>query len=207
VTVSDRYNPKNPDLEAVAARLTGGQAARRVSTDYQAQVGCTAIYLPDSPGPVAQLLPLLAFHDITRMPFLGSALWLDDPDFLAGSARYLQGAVIPAPLSELSQRPESRRFFDSFRQADGHAPGQFAAYGYDAGLALIRALGQGDVSRESLRRTLARGGQTRGVTGPFNFDQDGEYQVEPVLLTIQEREFVLLREPGPAGERGSPPPP
>ncbi len=207
VTVTDLYSPKNPDLEAVAARLTGGQAAlarkgqgpRKVSTDYQAQVNCQVLYLPDSPGPVARLLPLLAFHDVTRLPFLGSTLWLDNPDFLAGSARYLQGAVIPAPLSELSQRPESQNFFNSFQQAYGQAPNQFAAYGYDAGLALIQALGQGSGSREALRRALSRGGPTPGVTGPFSFGQDGEYQVEPALLTIQEREFVLLREPGPAG--------
>jgi branched-chain amino acid transport system substrate-binding protein len=206
VTVADSYSPKNPDLEAVASRLTGGQGARlassrqgvrKVSTDYQAQVACGILYLPDSPGPVARLLPLLAFHDVTRLPYMGSALWLDDPDFLAGSARYLQGAVVPAPITELSQRPESLRFFNSFQQAYGHAPNQFAAYGYDAGLALIQALGQGAASREDLRRALAKGGQTPGATGPFSFGQDGEYRVEPALLTIQEREFVLLREPGP----------
>jgi branched-chain amino acid transport system substrate-binding protein len=202
VTVADHYSPKAPDLEAVASRLTGGRAAsRRVSTDYQANVGSSVLYLPDSPGLVARLLPVLAFHDITRMPFFGSSLWLDDPEFLASSSRYLQGAVIPAPLSGLSQRPESQHFFDSFRRAYGHAPNQFAAYGYDAGLAVIRALGQGGGSRESLRQVLSRGGQTPGATGLFSFGPDGEYQVEPALLTIQERNFVLLREPGPASPR------
>jgi ABC-type branched-subunit amino acid transport system substrate-binding protein len=144
-------------------------------------------------------LPLLAFHDITRLPILGSTLWLDDSDFLAGSSRYLQGAAIPAPLSALSQRPESQNFFDRFKRAYGRAPSQFAAYGYDAGLALIQALGQGADSRETLRQALLRGATTPGVTGPFSFDRDGEYQVEPLLLAIQEREFVLLREPDSAG--------
>jgi ABC-type branched-subunit amino acid transport system substrate-binding protein len=195
VMVTDRYSPRNPDLEAVVKRLTGGQVARKVSTDYQVEIGCAALYLPDSPGPVARLLPLLAFHDVTRMPILGSSLWLDDPEFLAVSARYLQGAVIPAPLSELSQRPESRSFFEKFQEAHGHAPTQFAAYGYDAGLAVIRALGQGAGSREALRQALARGDITPGATGPFSFGPDGEYQTEPTLLTIQDREFVLLREP------------
>ena len=199
VTVTERYSPRNPDLEGVAARLAGGrEAERRVSTDYQAQVGSSVLYLPDSPGPVARLLPLLAFNDITRMPFLGSALWLDDTDFLAGSARYLQGAVIPAPVSDLSLRPESVKFFESFQKAYDSTPHQFAAYGYDAGLAVIQALGQGAGSRAGLRQILARGGQTPGATGPFSFDQNGEYQVEPVLLTVQNRDFVLLRESGPA---------
>jgi branched-chain amino acid transport system substrate-binding protein len=198
VTVIDSYSPINPDLEAVAGRITGGRGVRKASTDYQAKMDCTVLFLPDSPGPVAHFLPLLAFHYVTRMPILGSSLWLDAPDFLPASARYLQGAVIPAPLSDLSQRPESLRFFENFQQAYGHAPNQFAAYGYDAGLALIRALGQGADSRQALRQALARGA-TAGVTGHFTFDQHGEYQTEPVLLTIQERQFVLLRESGAPG--------
>ncbi|MDR3038998.1 MAG: penicillin-binding protein activator, partial [Candidatus Adiutrix sp.] len=196
VAVVDRYDPQKPDFEALVARLTGGRAIRRVSTDYQAQVGFTALYLPDSAGSIARILPLLAFHDVTRMRFLGSSLWLNQ-ELLTGSARYLQGAVIPVALSDLSLRPESRRFIDSFQRTYGHAPDQFAAYGYDAALAVIQALGRGAADRTALSRALGRGDPVPGATGPFTFDQDGEYRVEPALLTITDRDFTLLREPGP----------
>ncbi len=195
VTVADSYDPKSGDFGEAVARLTGGQVARQVSASYQAPTEFTALYLPDSAASVSQILPLMAFHDVTKMQYLGSPLWMNQ-EFLVGSARYVQGSVIPVAVSDLSQREESRRFIQGFQSAYGHAPDQFAAYGYDAGLAVIKALGGGAASRADLRRALLSGGPVPGATGPFAFDQGGEYSVEPLLLTVKDRDFSLLREPG-----------
>ncbi|MDR2827211.1 MAG: penicillin-binding protein activator [Candidatus Adiutrix intracellularis] len=201
VTVTESYQPKSTDWSALVVRLTGGEAAaRHVSTNYQAQVNFTALYLPDSAGPVAQILPQLAYHDVTRMQYLGSSLWLNQK-LLASSARYLQGAIIPTAISNLATRPETKTFITSFQKTYGHQPDQFAAYGYDAGLAIIQALTQGATTRETLRQTLSQGLTVAGATGPFSFDQSGDYLVEPTLLTIQDKEFILLRDPGPAARR------
>ncbi|MDR0881053.1 MAG: penicillin-binding protein activator [Candidatus Adiutrix sp.] len=199
VVVAEGYEPQTTDWTDLAARLTGGAVARKVSASYQAQTEFTALYLPDSAAPVSQIMAQLAFHDVTRMQYLGSPLWLS-PDFLASSSRYTQGAVIPVAWSDLSQRQESRRFLDSFKATSGHAPDQFAAYGYDAGLAIIKALGQGADSRDGLRRALSQAGPVPGATGPFSFDHTGEYLVEPALLSVKGREFILLSEAG-SGER------
>ena len=196
VTVAEGYEPKMTDWTELVTRLTGAKAARKVSSSYQAQTDFTALYLPDSAGTVGQILAQLAYQDVTKMQFLGSPLWFNQ-DFLASSARYVQGSVIPVPLTDLSQREETRRFIDSFQSTYGHAPDQFAAYGYDAGLAVIKALGQGATGREALRRALSQGGAVPGATGPFSFDQNGEYLVEPTLLSVQGRNFILLREAGP----------
>ena len=103
-------------------------------------------------------------------------------------------------VSELSLREESRRFVTNYQSTYGHAPDQFAAYGYDAGLALIKALGQGAETREAVRRALSQGGAVPGATGPFSFEAGGEYLVEPTLLSVKGRELILLREAG-AGVR------
>ncbi len=195
VTVAEGYDPKATDWGSVVSRLTGGQVARKVASTYQAKTDFTALYLPDSPAASAQILAQMAFHDVTRMQYLGSSLWFNQ-DFLASSSRYIQGAVIPVALSELSQREESRRFIANFQSTYGHAPDQFAAYGYDAGLAVIKALGQGANTREGVRRALSQGGPVPGATGPFSFDAAGEYVVEPTLLSVQGRAFILLREAG-----------
>ena len=196
VTVAESYG-KETDWGALISGLTGGKTAtRKVSSTYQAEVGFTALYLPDSVGAVAQILPQMAYHDVTKMQYLGSPLWYNQ-ELLAGSSRYIQGAAIPVAFSELSQRPESQRFISDFASASGHPPDQFAAYGYDAGLAVIKALGQApSSSREAVRRALAQGSPVPGVTGPFTFDQNGEYVVEPTLLTVKGRDFILLREAG-----------
>ncbi|MDR1045618.1 MAG: penicillin-binding protein activator [Candidatus Adiutrix sp.] len=195
LTVAESYDPQTGDWSALVSGLTGGPAERKVSSSYQAPTDFTALYLPDSAGPVAQILAQLAFYDVTKMQYLGSPLWLSQ-DFLVGSSRYVQGAVIPVALSELSRREESRRFITNFQSAYGYVPDQFAAYGYDAGLAVIKALGQGAESREAVRRNLLQGGAVPGATGPFSFDAGGEYSVDPTLLSVKGRELILLREAG-----------
>ncbi len=194
LTVADSYDPQSADFSEAVARLTGGKAARQVSSSYQAHTDFTALYLPDSAAAVSQILPLMAFHDVTKMQYLGSPLWLNQ-EFLTSSSRYVQGAVIPVAVSDLSQREETRRFIAGFQSAYGHAPDQFAAYGYDAGLAVIKALGGGAASRGEVRQALAQGTPVPGATGPFSFGRDGEYLVDPTLLTVKDRAFVLLREP------------
>lgn len=197
VTVADSYDPKAGNWDEAVNRITGGKVARKVSSNYQVDTGFTSLYMPDSAGPVSQILPLMAFHDVTRMQYLGSPLWLSQ-DLLANVSRYVQGAVIPVAMSELSQREETRRFIGGYQNTYGGAPDQFAAYGYDAGLAIISALSRGGGNRAGLRQALSQMGPVAGATGPFNFDSSGEYAVEPTLLSVKDKSFILLREPGPA---------
>ncbi len=196
LVVAESYNPQEVDWNEFVSNLIGSKAARRVSTRYQAETPFTTLYLPDSPGVVSQILAQMAYHDVTKMEYLGSPLW-HNQEFLTASSRYVQGSVIPVSLSDLSQRPESRRFIADFQKANGRSPDQFAAYGYDAGLAVIKALGQGGRSKADLRRALNQMGTIPGATGPFSFDSNGEYVVEPTLLTVEGRSFVLLREAEP----------
>lgn len=196
ITVSEGYEPKTADWSTLVSGLTGGQVGRKVSSSYQAQTAFTALYLPGSSASAAQILAQMAFHDVTKMQYLGSPLWLNQ-EFLTSSSRYIQGAVIPTAISELSQRPESRRFISDFQNAYGHPPDQFAAYGYDAGLAIIKTLGQGAATREAVRRALSQGVTVPGATGPFTFDARGEYAVDPAIVSVKGRNFILLREAGP----------
>ena len=196
VTMIDSYDPQAKDWEEAVNRITGGKVARKVSISHQADVGFTALYMPDSAGPVSQIAPYLALHDVTKMQYLGSPLWLNKDLLTSSASHQIQGAVIPAAISEMSQREESRRFIADYQQAYGQTPDQFAAYGYDAGLAIIKAVGQGASTREAVRRFLTQAGTIPGATGPFSFDSTGEYLVEPAFLTIEGREFILLKEPG-----------
>lgn len=202
VTVADAYTPGTEDWNEAVTRLTGRKGQRQVDSSYQAETGFTALYLPDSATTVSQILPHMAFHDVTRMQYLGSPLWLNE-SFLAGSARYIQGSVIPAVISDLSQRPESLHFIETFTKANGREPDQFAAYGYDAGLALIKALSQGATSRNGIRSALTQGTPVPGATGPFIFNSKGEYVVEPLLLSVKDRALILLREPSQPGSYSS----
>jgi branched-chain amino acid transport system substrate-binding protein len=195
VVTLEKYPPKSPNWKEAVEKLTGGQKpARRVAASYQAKTDFTALFLPDSAATVSQILALMAYHDVTRMTYLGTSLWLTR-DLPTAAGRYLSGSVIPEAFSALSQRPETVQFREEFRQATGREPNQFAAYGHDAGLAIVQALATGATDRNSLVRqwsTLI----VPGATGPFGFDAEGDYRIEPTLLTVEGSAFKLLREAG-----------
>jgi ABC-type branched-subunit amino acid transport system substrate-binding protein/TolA-binding protein len=193
ITAVEKYAPKEANFAEAVGQLTGGGSVRRAAASFQAQTSFEALYLPDSAATVSQILAQLAYNDVTKMTYLGTSFWLT-PDLPLAAGRYLTDSVIPTAYTPLSQRPEASRFREEFRLATGREPDQFAAYGYDAGLAILEAIKAGAKDRASLVRlwpTVA----VLGVTGPFSFNAEGDYLVEPALLTVERGSFKLLREP------------
>ncbi|MDR1164337.1 MAG: penicillin-binding protein activator [Deltaproteobacteria bacterium] len=193
VTARESYNYASGNWKEAVDRITGGASVRRASTSYQAAVSYEALYLPDSAPVVSQLAPQIAFNDVTRIPYLGSPLWVT-ADLPASAGRYLNNSAIPTPFSSLSLRAEARAFADAYRAIAGREPDQFAAYGYDAGVAILTALAAGATDRVSLARALNDINVFPGATGPFTFDAEGDYSVSPVFLTVKDSEFALLKD-------------
>jgi ABC-type branched-subunit amino acid transport system substrate-binding protein len=194
LTAVDSYGQSPTSYVDAVNRITGGHSVRKASTSFQAPVEFDALYLPDSAPVVTQLLPRIAFNDVTRVIYLGSPLWLT-PDLPRSSGRYLKNSIIPEAFSSLSKRREALSFQDVFKTQTGREPDQFAAYGFDAGVALAKVISAGAGTRNEVTRSLATMGPYQGVTGPFSFDSDGDYLVEPVMLTVDERGYSLLDEP------------
>ncbi|MDR2351718.1 MAG: penicillin-binding protein activator [Deltaproteobacteria bacterium] len=193
VTVQESYNFQNNTWKDSVDRITGGKSVRRADTSYQAEVNFTALYLPDSAPVVSQLLPQIAYNDVTRVFYLGSPLWVTDT-FARSMGKYLEDSAIPVPFSPLSRRPEVRLFIEAYRGVAQKDPILFSAYGHDAGLAVVSALASGVSTRADLARAILNLPVIHGVTGPFRFDAEGEYLLEPVLLTIQGIQFKLLKD-------------
>jgi ABC-type branched-subunit amino acid transport system substrate-binding protein len=190
----DAYNPGQSEYTEAVNRLTGGKSVRHASTSYQAPVDFEALYLPDSASTIAQILPLMAYNDVTKMLYLGSPLWLV-PELAQNYGRYMQGAIIPAAISSLSERSQTVNFRESFERATGQPAEQFGAYGYDAGVALNRIFSAGAGNRAEIVRALQAIRPFEGATGPFSFNQEGDYQVDPMIITVDGNAFKLLAEP------------
>jgi branched-chain amino acid transport system substrate-binding protein len=194
VSSIDTYDPNQRNYADPVNRLTGGQSVRRASTSYQANVNFQALFVPDTAVAIAQILPLMAYNDVTKMVYLGSSIWLTK-DLAKNSGRYLQGSVIPDAFNSLSERRQATRFRDAFNKSTGRVADQFAAYGFDAGLALATAFTAGAGTRAQLVNALSAIKPFDGATGPFNFGPDGDYQVEPLMVTVDGTNFELLAEP------------
>jgi ABC-type branched-subunit amino acid transport system substrate-binding protein/TolA-binding protein len=191
------YDPKATDFSAQIRQLSGvGKAARQVSSSRQVQVSFEAVFLPDSYRAVAMISPQFAYHDITGIRLLGTSLWHTDR-LLSTAARYTQRSVIPTAFYARSDRAEVQQFLQAYRLEKGDPaaePDEFVAYGYDAGMLLLTLMDQYHVStREALTEALSNLRPFPGATGTFTFNADGEYQIEPTLLTVEGSEFQQIK--------------
>jgi len=193
----EAYDPKATDFSEQIQNLAGvGKAKRRVVAGRKVRVHFDAVFLPDAYRAVAMIAPQFAYHDITTIRLLGTALWYT-PKLLSSAARYIQRSIFPTPFFAASERPEVQRFVEVFRAGSGDeeaVPEKFMAYGYDAGVLLLSLMDQDHVSsREDMVQTLLNMGPFPGVTARFTFSPDGDYRAEPTLLTVEGDKFALVQ--------------
>lgn len=92
------------------------------------------------------------------------------------SAAIAEGTYSTMVGGDMEKIPAAQSFMTSFRTHYGE-PGQWAAYGYDAGNILITAIQQAGVSsREAILKTMRQIPSFTGITGEVTFDALGDNQ-------------------------------
>ncbi len=164
-----------------------------------------AVYIPDSPGKVAELSAFLANENIwgfspkqrksarsqrTYVHYLGTSMW-HDPVLLRQSSNYLEGALIPVWFSPALSAQESQEFASRFQSVYGRSPDNFEAFAYDSVSRLRALLLDRGLSRpDALRDALASDEAFRGATGSFVFDEQGEPVRRLRFLTVQQGQMA-----------------
>ncbi|HET7754481.1 MAG TPA: penicillin-binding protein activator [Anaeromyxobacteraceae bacterium] len=163
-----------------------------------------AVFIPDFARNVALIAPALAVEDVVSatcdaaevervrkatgradlapVQLLGANGW-DDPDLVDRAGRYVQCSVFVDGFFAGSERPETKRFVDTFQARYGRVPSILEASAYDAA-ALIRTTSErGAASRDEVRRIL-QGIQLPGATGNISFDERREVVKPLFFLTV-----------------------
>ena len=151
-----------------------------------------AVFIPDTFERVAMIAPQLVFHDVVGVRLLGTRTW-HSPRLMDLAKDYLQGAVFSTGFLPESRAPEVAAFVTAYRENFGVLPGILAASGYDT----IKLLGQivqsaRPQTHEALREALLGLEIFEGVTGPITFDEQGDAQKVPVLLTVSGKNLAPI---------------
>jgi ABC-type branched-subunit amino acid transport system substrate-binding protein len=158
----------------------------------QAIVDFDAVFIPDYPKTVGLIIPQLAYYDIRDVYLLGTNLWHSEV-LIKMAPEYVQGAIMPDGFFAGSSFPVVQNFVRSFEETYEEKPGFIEAVVYDSAMMLFGVLVQPDIRFKSDIKNFLAGMQTfMGVTGPTQFDENGEAQKELHLLRIKGREFVEL---------------
>lgn len=153
-----------------------------------------AVFIPDEPKVVGQILPTFAYRDVDKVKFLGISTW-NSPELVKRAAAFADGSVFVDGLFTDSDSIPAQKFITRFMREAGTAPTTIEAMAYDAGLAVevaLRDIAPGTISRSEVKNRLRSVSELPGATGKISY-QDGEYSRTLTLLTVKGGKIVELR--------------
>ena len=139
------------------------------------------------------IAPQFPFNEIFNVPFLGTSLWLSD-SLISSTSDYLQGAMFPVGFYKNSDSKNVKDFVRLYRNAYGEDPGILAATGFDTIKMIKSLMSDGDIrTRTEFQQALFDYDLYEGVTGHIAFDDQGEVEKFPILLTVHGRRLHVLK--------------
>ena len=141
-------------------------------------------------------------QELARRGFRGTVMTTSAfaaPQAIARTGRGTEGLVLSASSFDPgSADPRVRDFVAAYRAEHGTTPDLFAAHGYDAVMALARALELEDGSSRALWEGLRSLSGYEGVTGVIQFDEQGNVGQFPRVWVVEQGR---LHELAPDGEK------
>ena len=176
VTEVVEYPPNTEDL--------GGVIDRIMTLSPQ------AVYLADYAPGLANLISGLAQRGYDGTILSTSSI--ATPEFVESAGDAANGVLFTQSNYDVtSEEPHIQQFVERFQEEYGKVPDLYAAHGYDAMRIYGRALVEGGGRRPSSFWQGMRGiAGFPGVTGPIQFDEQGDVQKFPRVYVIRGDDFV-----------------
>lgn len=121
-----------------------------------------------------------------------SAMWAYTRELLLAGGKSAEGIVFAVSYTPGNTSERYRAFQERYRKRFGWAPNFAAAFGYDCGLVLARALERAGGDPQRLPATLADTGPIEGVMGEFALDANGDVERSSFIVTIENRRFKTI---------------
>ena len=174
--------PPDPLFGLLAERLSGA-TARQVepadAADVAREAGCDTVIWAGGPDAGGEAAPGIR---LAGLAFVGGDRLLD-PDFLSAAGIAAEGSFALCACANVSTSTElsARRFIQDYQSEHGVAPGAYAVEGWDAAHVILRAVGEGGVTRSVVASSLDALTEIDGLEGTHRFDANGE-PLEPRAL-------------------------
>jgi ABC-type branched-subunit amino acid transport system substrate-binding protein len=186
---AEGYDPASADFGLPIQKLTGaffqGQAS---GTPPNADID--ALFIPESPARVSQILPQLVYYNLKPRLILGTNLWHTPAMMpLAGG---LDAELVCTdafdPDIETAPVPE---FVKLCMETYNEKPGLIEAITYDSASILFETVLRPDIRyRSDIRRQLLAMQPRMGVTGKTRFLPDRDCKKELLIFRIQPDRFL-----------------
>jgi len=152
-----------------------------------------AVFIPDNHNQVALIAPQFPFYRLFNIQLLGTSLW-HSQELIDQARDYVQGAVFPVGFFNDQDSESVQRFVEAYRAGFDDEPGLLAATGYDTIRLLKHVFENYNImNRKDIQTSLKLIQDFQGVTGKISFDEQGEVEKTPFILTISGNRIVQLK--------------
>jgi branched-chain amino acid transport system substrate-binding protein len=166
--------------------LSKGRQSKRNERvfDLAPVVDFDAVFIPDDPKVLGQVLPTFAYRDIEGVRFLGINTW-NSQELLTRAGHFAEGSIFVDGFYAGSQKPSVQSFIDDYRRTFNAEPGLLEAIAFDAGHIVSSILSSSaKMSRTDLREQIAGLRSFPGVSGKI-FYQNGRLNKQLHILTVK----------------------
>ncbi len=218
---AESYDPKETDFRTSIDRLSGihyKTARQRELDNLQEQrkelevtrrnrktekyflldpiIDYEAVFIPDVPQTVAQILPTFAYRDIDQVQFLGVSTW-HSSNLIKRAKDFAEGAILVDAFFDKSKNPVVESFIKDFNNTFNQNPESIEAISYDAAKileeALVLAENNGIQTRSDFRDQLKLVRNFPGVTGDISYE-NGQLSRNLKVLTIVNQNFIETKK-------------
>ena len=123
----------------------------------------------------------------SKVPII-SCGWAMTADLINDGGPAVEGVIFSQLLNRESRQKAYLEFRKRFEERFGEAPNFAAAHGYEAALALFKALSK-NADPQELKATILQQGIFEGVQGDFKVDKYGDPQRKRFLITVKNGKF------------------
>lgn len=143
-----------------------------------------AIFIPDEPKKLGQILPTFAYRDVENIVFLGIHTW-NHPDLLSRVGNFAEGSIFVDGFFKESTNPYSRKFIEEYQALYGTEPTSLEATSYDAARMISAVIERSKPqSHDEMQDRLNEVRDFPGISGNISFD-NGSLIKSLRLLTIK----------------------
>ncbi len=142
-----------------------------------------AVFIPEDPQTLGQLLPTFAFRDVEKIQFLGMNLW-NRQELVSRAASFAEGSVFVDGFFAHSSKPAVQEYAERYRAQFGMEPNMVDASSFDAAKLIQSIIQDRNISRDDLKVALERVNNFPGLSGPIQYSQ-GNLAKSVHLLTLR----------------------
>jgi len=177
---------------ALGGEIVASEPFERTAVDLRTQLTKIKAADPDavfvvSNSPDSAIAALQQIEQLGITAALYGSEGLKSPDIVSGAGAAAEGLTVTSVSSGTSE------FIARHKQAYGESPGPFAAQGYDAFVAIARAVERGASHGPTIRDAL-RSIEFEGASGYVTFDDHGDVEGNYDVLIVKDGEFISQQD-------------